>query len=106
MPAAAGCQPVLPARPAKSARPGSAGHGRCPAAQWTPIRLRRFGVKKHAAAWVKGLLKYGIGFALLAFMIARNWEPKGNNPGIRGLLQQTPDLLAFAAIVLLVVVCT
>jgi uncharacterized protein (TIRG00374 family) len=75
-------------------------------------------VKKHAAAWVKGFLKYGIGFGLLAYMIWSNWEPKyapadpetgapGRevSPGLRWLLSQTPDFLAFAAVTVLAVGC-
>ena len=31
-------------------------------------------MKKHAAATIKGLLKYGIGFGLLAYVINRYWE--------------------------------
>lgn len=56
-------------------------------------------MKKHAAAWAKGLLKYGIGFGLLAYILWKYWEPQGSSPGIKGLLNQTPDFLAFAAIV-------
>jgi uncharacterized membrane protein YbhN (UPF0104 family) len=33
-------------------------------------------VKKQAAAWVKGLIKYGIGFGLLAWVISRYWGDK------------------------------
>ncbi|MBX9624408.1 MAG: flippase-like domain-containing protein [Gemmataceae bacterium] len=61
---------------------------------------------RHAKAWAKGLLKYGIGFGLLAFVVWRNWEPKGTSPGIRGLLEQTPDWAAFAALTALLVLCT
>ena len=73
-------------------------------------------MKKHAAAWVKGLVKYGIGFSLLGYMIWSNWEPKfappdpatgepGRevSPGLHKLLSQTPDLLVFAAVVVLAV---
>lgn len=45
-----------------------------------------------------GLGKYGIGFGLLAYVLATNWAPNGNAPGIQGLLQQTPDYAAFAAV--------
>jgi uncharacterized protein (TIRG00374 family) len=62
-------------------------------------------VKKHAAAWIKGLLKYGIGFGLLAYVIWSNWQPKGNNPGLQGLLNQTPDVLAFVTVAVLAVGC-
>lgn len=60
-------------------------------------------MKKHAKAWATGLLKYGIGFGLLAFVIWRNWAPKGNNPGLQSLLNQDPDLLAFAGVAALLV---
>ncbi|HJZ55079.1 MAG TPA: lysylphosphatidylglycerol synthase transmembrane domain-containing protein [Gemmataceae bacterium] len=56
-------------------------------------------MKKHAAAWAKGLLQYGIGFGLLAYILWRYWEPQGSSPGIKGLLNQTPDFLLFAAVV-------
>ncbi|HEV3440670.1 MAG TPA: lysylphosphatidylglycerol synthase transmembrane domain-containing protein [Gemmata sp.] len=63
-------------------------------------------VKKHAVGWIKGLLKYGIGFGLLAYVLSQNWEPKGNNPGIKGLLAQAPDGVAVATLVALAVTCT
>jgi uncharacterized membrane protein YbhN (UPF0104 family) len=46
-------------------------------------------VKKHAAAWVKGLAKYGIGFGLLAWVISKYWDrdPNNGNPGLKDLLQ-------------------
>jgi uncharacterized membrane protein YbhN (UPF0104 family) len=37
---------------------------------------RRIRVKKHATAWAKGLLKYGIGFGLLAWVISKYWDDK------------------------------
>jgi uncharacterized protein (TIRG00374 family) len=58
-------------------------------------------VKKHAAATVKGLLKYGIGFGLLALVIRRYWEddPQTGAPGLGHLLGGPIDYgaLAFAA---------
>lgn len=48
--------------------------------------------------FLKGLAKYGIGFGLLAYVLATNWAPKGDNPGISGLLQQAPDYAALAAV--------
>jgi glycosyltransferase 2 family protein len=58
-------------------------------------------VKHHAAATIKGLLKYGIGFGLLALVIARYWDddPNTGAPGLRTLLQGPIDYgaLAFAA---------
>jgi uncharacterized membrane protein YbhN (UPF0104 family) len=67
-------------------------------------------VKKHLLGWIMGLLKYGIGFGLLAYVLSQNWEPKGSpdeedyNPGIKGLLEQTPDGLNFAILVTLAVI--
>ncbi len=57
-----------------------------------------------ARHWLKGLAKYGIGFGLLAYVLATNWAPKGGNPGIQGLLNQTPDYAAFAGVAVLCVV--
>ena len=57
---------------------------------------------KRARGWVKGLALYAVGFGLLGFVIWRNWAPNGKNPGLRGLLQQTPDWAAAAAVGLLV----
>jgi uncharacterized protein (TIRG00374 family) len=54
--------------------------------------------------FLKGLAKYGIGFGLLAYVLATNWAPKGGNPGIQGLLEQTPDYAALAAVMVLGVV--
>ena len=45
-----------------------------------------------------GLFKYGLGFGALAYMLVSNWNPTEKSPGIRGLLDQTPDLAVFAAI--------
>jgi uncharacterized membrane protein YbhN (UPF0104 family) len=46
-------------------------------------------VKKHAAAWVKGLIKYGIGFGLLAWVISRYWDddPSAGTTGLGTLLR-------------------
>ena len=63
-------------------------------------------MKKHAKAWAVGLLKYGIGFGLLGYILWKYWEPQGNSPGIKGLLEQTPDLAAFAGLAVLMIVCT
>ncbi len=63
-------------------------------------------MKKHAVMWIKAGLKYGIGFGLLAYVLIKNWAPKGNNPGIQGLLQQAPDVLNFVAIAVMVTICT
>jgi uncharacterized membrane protein YbhN (UPF0104 family) len=79
---------------------------------------RGTGVKKHAVAWAKGLLKYGIGFGLLAYVLHQNWDPKFGppapdgtpgamlSPGIAGLLERTPDLLTFAALAAIICTCT
>ncbi len=69
-------------------------------------------MKNRAVGWVKNLLKYGIGFGLLALVLVQNWEPKFNalgkevNPGLKGLLQKTPDFLNYGALVALSVVCS
>jgi uncharacterized membrane protein YbhN (UPF0104 family) len=51
-------------------------------------------VKKQAAEWAKGLLKYGIGFGLLAWVISRYWNDKPSarvpgtvDPGLQTLLE-------------------
>jgi hypothetical protein len=51
-----------------------------------------------------GLFKYGLGFGALAYMLVTNWNPTAKSPGISGLLQQTPDMAAFAAVAALSVV--
>jgi uncharacterized membrane protein YbhN (UPF0104 family) len=71
------------------------------------IRLSgRFRVKKHATAWAKGLLKYGIGFGLLAWVISKYWDDKTTGdtttPGLRTLLNGTIDFEWLAAAALLV----
>jgi hypothetical protein len=59
-------------------------------------------VKKHAANWIKGLLKYGIGFGLLAYVIYKYWDdnPSTGAPGLQTLLQGPIDYswLVFSAI--------
>jgi uncharacterized protein (TIRG00374 family) len=59
-------------------------------------------VKKHAAATIKGLLKYGIGFGLLAYVINRYWDdnPETGSPGLKTLLDGPIEFgaLAFAAL--------
>ncbi|WP_439623175.1 lysylphosphatidylglycerol synthase transmembrane domain-containing protein [Gemmata sp.] len=62
-------------------------------------------MKKNAGAWIKGLAKYGIGIGLLAYILRTNWDPKGTSPGISGLVQQTPDALAFLALALIAIAC-
>ena len=62
-------------------------------------------MKKSGSGWWKGLLKYALGFGLLAFVIWRNWEgkPAGPDqpplPGLKDLLDRRPNLgpLAVAA---------
>jgi uncharacterized membrane protein YbhN (UPF0104 family) len=61
-------------------------------------------VTNRARHVLTGLAKYGIGFGLLAYVLATNWEPKGTSPGISGLLKQTPDAAAFAGVLALCVV--
>jgi uncharacterized membrane protein YbhN (UPF0104 family) len=63
-------------------------------------------VKKHAAETVKGLLKYGIGFGLLALVIAKYWNPNPQSgaPGLEQLLQGPIDYGWLAAAAVLVAV--
>jgi uncharacterized protein (TIRG00374 family) len=68
--------------------------------------LRELDVKKHAVKWIKAGLKYGIGFGLLAYVINKYWAPNGNNPGIQGLLQQTPNYINLVAILAMVTITT
>ncbi|HEV3385668.1 MAG TPA: lysylphosphatidylglycerol synthase transmembrane domain-containing protein [Gemmata sp.] len=63
-------------------------------------------MKKHAVKWIKAGLKYGIGFGLLAYVINKYWAPNGNNPGIQGLLQQTPNYINLVAILAMVTITT
>jgi uncharacterized protein (TIRG00374 family) len=69
------------------------------------------GLKKHLST-VVNLLKYVVGFGLLAFILRQNWDPKiaedGKvlSPGISGLLNDTPDWLAFAGLVVIACTCT
>jgi len=63
-------------------------------------------VKKHAVEWVKGLLKYGIGFGLLAYVIAKYWDDNAATgaPGLKTLLQGPIDYIWLVASLLLLVV--
>jgi uncharacterized membrane protein YbhN (UPF0104 family) len=63
-------------------------------------------VTRRAKAWVKGAAQYGIGFGLLGYILWANWNPRGTNPGISGLLGQTPDWAFAAALVGLAVGAT
>lgn len=68
-------------------------------------------MKKHAKGLITGLLKYGLGFGVLALVLRQNWDPKYDpdnkllSPGIEGLLVQTPDYAAFAALALIAMIC-
>jgi glycosyltransferase 2 family protein len=53
--------------------------------------------------FIVGFLKYAIGIAALAYVVTSNWGPKGKNPGISGLLQQTPNYSLVVPILLLAV---
>lgn len=69
---------------------------------------------RHAKGLVKGVALYGVGFGLLGLVLWLNWEPKYGpapddggppkllSPGLRGLLDKTPDWAALAAVGLLV----
>ena len=52
-------------------------------------------MKKHATAWVKGLLKYGIGFGLLAWVISKYWDDNEttHTPGLHTLLNGEIDYI-------------
>lgn len=58
-------------------------------------------MKSHVAAWVRGTIKYGIGFGLLAWVVSRYWDDnaEAGTPGLHGLLQGPVDSgwLALAA---------
>ncbi|MDB5311227.1 MAG: hypothetical protein JWO38_5429 [Gemmataceae bacterium] len=47
-------------------------------------------MKKHAAAWAKGLLKYGLGFGLLAWVISKYWagDSATGTVGLETLLER------------------
>lgn len=61
-------------------------------------------MKKHATKWIVGLLKYGIGFGLLALVIYKFWDDDPNNgtPGLKTLLQGPIDYgwLVFATVLI------
>jgi uncharacterized membrane protein YbhN (UPF0104 family) len=61
-------------------------------------------VKKHAAVWVKGLLKYGIGFGLLAYVVSKYWsgDPAAGTLGLTDLLARPMNVgpLALAAVLM------
>lgn len=65
-----------------------------------------------ASSRLIGLAKYAIGFGLLGFMIWRNWEGKQHDPdgprlpGLKDLIEQTPNLLPFLIAGLCVLVAT
>ena len=67
-------------------------------------------MKNHATAWAKGLLKYGIGFGLLAWVISKYWDDKvietdgvsTTTPGLKSLLNGQIDYEWLAAATVLV----
>lgn len=66
-------------------------------------------MKKHAVEWIKGLLKYGIGFGLLAYVIAKYWNnnPANGAPGLGMLLQGPIDYIwLIASTILLAIACS
>ncbi|QDU18310.1 lysylphosphatidylglycerol synthase transmembrane domain-containing protein [Urbifossiella limnaea] len=50
-----------------------------------------------------GFAKYGLGFGVLGYMLATNWEGKNGAPGIRDLLGKTPDYAVAATVMALCV---
>jgi uncharacterized membrane protein YbhN (UPF0104 family) len=64
-------------------------------------------VKKHAAAWAKGLVKYGIGFGLLAWVISKYWDDNAQTgaPGLKKLLQGDIAYEWLVAATILTAVC-
>ena len=58
-------------------------------------------MKTQAKAWAVGLLKYGIGFGLLTWVVMSNWEPKAGGPGLKGLLQRPVNVPALLGVALL-----
>ncbi len=50
-------------------------------------------MKNHVVEWVKGLVKYGIGFGLLGYVIAKYWDdnPSTGAPGLKTLLEGPID---------------
>ncbi len=63
-------------------------------------------MKNHATAWIKGLIKYGIGFGLLALVIWKYWDdnPQTGSPGLHTLLQGEIDFGWLAAALVLMAV--
>jgi uncharacterized membrane protein YbhN (UPF0104 family) len=67
-------------------------------------------VKKHATAWIKGLVKYGIGFGLLAWVISKYWDDRivtsdgvsSTTPGLHTLLSGQIDYQWLVAATVLV----
>ena len=55
-------------------------------------------MKKSGSGFVKGALKYLLGFGLLGYVIARYWE------GLKELFQREPNLLNLLAVVIIVLV--
>jgi glycosyltransferase 2 family protein len=66
-------------------------------------------VKTTARKWTEALIKYGLGFGLLGFVISKYWDPKTNpetgavTPGI-GQLLQGPIAFEWLAVALLLLV--
>jgi uncharacterized protein (TIRG00374 family) len=57
---------------------------------------------------VKGVVMYAIGFGLLAYILWANWEPTGESPGIKGLLDRSPawgPLIATAVLLAFTLLC-
>src|SRR5687767_2601269 len=51
---------------------------------------------------LSNLVKYGLGFALLGWMLWANWKPSGDSPGLETALQRD---LSVAPLVAAVILC-
>ena len=68
------------------------------------------------SGWWKGLLKYALGFGLLAFVVSQNWADKPlppdaapgttPQPGLKTLFERGPDFTPLALIAVILVGCT
>ncbi|MGL4419830.1 MAG: lysylphosphatidylglycerol synthase transmembrane domain-containing protein, partial [Gemmataceae bacterium] len=61
-------------------------------------------IMKNPKSFLIGLSKYAIGFGLLGYMVYANWSGKGDQPGLKDLVQQTPNFAAFGLVAVLWIV--